>query len=227
MFLFLAWQPIDTYFRAVQPFANLSSTTGASAERTLLASYNASFPGLVTVEALANRDWKVAYVSFISLIAALLPILAGGVFTAQVFGGAQQVRIAASMPGYIALCVFATIYALSYLVIWPTRKRYLPHDLSTVADLMSFLYASPLLNEGAIRNVRTKPRLVARTGRSSSWLDGRQQNEGAARQICFWHIHWKRWKGASGHRSYLSTWKRRDADCDWHAQVNNLFGWCG
>lgn len=163
MILFLAWQPIDVFFRAAQPFANLSSPAGASAERSLLASYTACIPVEVTVQALANGDFKVAYVSFIGLVALALPVLAGGVFTAQLFRGAiEEVRIVASMPGYIALCVLTTIYALSYLTIWPTRKRYLPHKIDTIADLLSFLYASPLLDEAGMANIRTKADLVAR-----------------------------------------------------------------
>src|SRR6201999_2779432 len=41
MFLFLAWQPIDMYSRAVQPFRNLSQPTGAAARHSLLLSYPA------------------------------------------------------------------------------------------------------------------------------------------------------------------------------------------
>ena len=91
----------------------------------------------------------------------------------------------ASMPGYIALCVFATIYALSYAAIWPTRKRYLPHSISTIADLMSFIYASPLLNEGAIRNVRTKADLVARLVGAPLGLTGDNRMKGRRAQYAF------------------------------------------
>ena len=162
MVLFLVWQPIDTFFRSIQPFANLSTPTGASAERSILASYTSYLPGEVIVQALANRDFKVAYISFIGLMSLTLPVLAGGVFTAQLFRADNEVRMVASMPGYVALCVFATIYALSYLAIWPTRKRYLPHKTDTIADVLSFMYASPLMGEAGLANVRTKADLVGR-----------------------------------------------------------------
>ena len=162
MILFLAWQPIDVFFRSIQPFANLASPTGASAESSILASYTSGLPGLVTIQAIVNRDFKLAYITFIGLVSFTIPVLAGGVFTAQLFRGSDQVRMVASMPGYIALSVFTTIYALSFLAIWPTRKRYLPHRSDTIADLMSFLYASPLLSEGGISNIRTKADLVGR-----------------------------------------------------------------
>ncbi|KAL2431536.1 hypothetical protein ABEF95_011019 [Exophiala dermatitidis] len=166
--LFLAWQPIAMYFRAVQPFCNLSKHRGADARHSLLLSYPAQGPIGVIVRSLANGDYRVAYVSFISVLAASIPVLAGGVFTAQFFAAENKVRMVASMPGYIALCVLLAIYALSYLVVWPTRKRYLPHNINTIAGLMSWLYASPLLADGAFSNVGSKAELVERLRGSES-----------------------------------------------------------
>jgi len=163
MFLFLAWQPIDVYFRAVQAYANLSAHDGATARRSILLSYNAQLPGIVSAKALINRDWKVAYFSFIAVMAAAIPVLAGGVFTALLFANGE-VRMTASTPGYFALCVFLSIYALSYLIIWPTRFRYLPHSINTVAGNLSFIYASRLLKDSSIRNIRTKADFIARLG---------------------------------------------------------------
>lgn len=162
MVLFLAWQPIAMYFRAVQPFCNLSRPTGAVARHSLLLSYPAQGPIGVIVRSLSNGDYKVAYISFISLVSLFIPVLAGGVFTAAFFSATNKVEMVASMPEYIALCVLVTVYALSYLIIWPTRKRYLPHNINTIAGLMSWLYASPLLGDGALQNVNTKRELVER-----------------------------------------------------------------
>lgn len=168
MVLFLAWQPIAMYFRAVQPFCNLSQPTGTDARHSLLLSYPAQGPVSVIVTSLRNGDYMVSYISFISILGLSIPVLAGGVFTAQFFAADNQVRMVASMPGYIALCVMVSIYALSYLVIWPTRKRYLPHNINTIAGLMSWLYASPLLADGALQNVGSKAELVERLTGSSS-----------------------------------------------------------
>lgn len=162
MFLFLAWQPIDMYYRSVQPFRNLSQPIGATARHSLLLAYPSYGHIRVVTRALINGDYKVAYISFISLLALSIPVLAGGVFTAVLFSANNQVRIVASMPGYIALSVLVTIYALSYLIIWPTRKRYLPHNINTIASLLSWLYASPLLGDVALQNIETKAELVDR-----------------------------------------------------------------
>jgi Protein of unknown function (DUF3433) len=161
MILFLAWQHIDIYFRTIQPFANLSKPQGAAAEHSLLSAYPSYYPIRVTLRALLNRDFKVAWISFIGLISATIPILTGGIFTAQFFDQ-TEVRIAATMPAYYALCVFLGIYAFSFLIIWPKRKRYLPHSIDTLADYLSFLYQSPLLMDAAFREPKTKADLVAR-----------------------------------------------------------------
>ena len=176
MIMFLIWQSIDTFFRAAQPFANLARTAGASAERSLLLSYQASPPLWVTVEAVFNRDSKVAITSLVSVLSGLIPVLAGGVFTAQMFQGTGDVVMRASMPGYIALCVLVAIYALSFTTIFPTRARYLPHSVETIADQLSFLYASPLMSE--LWNLRTKADLVGRlvgapVGLTGDWREAR------------------------------------------------------
>lgn len=162
MFLFLAWQPIDTYFRAIQPFSSLSAPRGATAETSLLVAYPSCLPLEVTFLALMARHYKVAWISFISLVSLSLPVLAGGVFEAQYFVRTQDIRVSAYMPAYYALIALAILYALSFLVIWPTRKRYLPHKIHTLADLLSFLYQSPLLRDSVFREPTSKADLVTR-----------------------------------------------------------------
>lgn len=162
MILFLAWQPIDYYFRALQPFANLASTRGTTAENSLLLDYTACLPVEITIKAALAGHYKLAYISFISLLSAALPILAGGIFTALFFSHTQDVRIAATLPAYYALVVFVIIYALSFLAIWPSRKRRLPHDIRTLGQLISFVYQSPLLSDEAFRDPRSRIDLVTR-----------------------------------------------------------------
>ena len=162
MLLFLLWQPIDLYFRALQPFACLAHRDGASAEQSLLLDYTACLPIEVTIKALINGHYKVAYISFISLFSITLPILAGGVFTAQFVIGSQDIRMIASMAGYYALVVFVAIYAVSFIVIWPTRKRRLPHDISTLEQLVSFVYQSSILTETAFADPKSKTDLVTK-----------------------------------------------------------------
>lgn len=162
LILFLLWQPIDLYFRALQPFAALSNPRGATAENSLLLDYPARLPVEVTIKAALSGHYKVAYISLISIVSATIPVLAGGVFTAQFFAATQDVRMAASLPGYTALVFFIVVYALSFLAIWPTHKRRLPHNISTLGQLISFVYQSPLLVDSIFREPRSKIDLVTR-----------------------------------------------------------------
>ncbi|RDH23289.1 hypothetical protein M747DRAFT_231926 [Aspergillus niger ATCC 13496] len=160
--LFLAWQPIDVYFRALQPFAALASPTGARAEQSLLLSYPSCFPFQVTLVAVLNKHYKVAWVSFMSTVSAAIPILAGGMFIALYHPSDGTILISALMPAFYAIVAFCALYMVSFLCIWPRRCRRLPHDISTLADQMSFLYQSPLLADKILREPRSKADLVTR-----------------------------------------------------------------
>lgn len=161
-FLFLAWQPIDVYHRALQPFLELAAPEGASAEKSVLLAYPSGLPLQITIQAILNSHWKVAWISVMSLVSVAIPILAGGVFMALFFPAKGSIRISAVMPAYEALIAFCALYALSFLAIWPSRRRHLPHDITTLADLMSFLYQSPLLADKLLREPRSKTDLVTR-----------------------------------------------------------------
>ncbi|KAF9892793.1 hypothetical protein FE257_000382 [Aspergillus nanangensis] len=160
--LFLSWQHIDVYFRALQPFATLSSPEGATAEQSLLLAYPACLPIQVTILAILNKHYKVAWISFMATLSAVLPILAGGVFIALWYPMHDQIRIAAFMPAFYALVVFCALYTVSFVCIWPGRNRYLPHDVLTLADHISFLYQSPLLSDKLLREPRSRADLITR-----------------------------------------------------------------
>ena len=154
--LFLLWQPVDMYYRALQPFANLDHHLGCSADKSLLMDYTSQLPFEITLRAALDRHFKVAWISFMSILSITLPVLAGGVFTAQFIADIQDVRMAADMPAYYALVVFVVIYALSTLILWPRQHRYLPHDISTIGHIISFVYLSPLLAESTFREPTSK-----------------------------------------------------------------------
>lgn len=158
--LFLLWQSFDLFFRASQPFANLSHPEGATAEESLLLDYTSCLPGEVTVKAAAARHWKVAWISFISVLSIVFPILGGGIFWPIYFVADRQVRVATHMKAFYALLAFLVLYTLSFFLIWPRRKRYLPHGSSTLAENISFLYQSSLRRDKAFHEPRSKTDLV-------------------------------------------------------------------
>lgn len=160
--LFLLWQPIDTYMRAIQPFANLSSPMGTTAQKSLLVSYNASLL-LTPLTSLLNGDYRVTITSTVTLLALPIPLLAGGTFTARYFSSSSTVLIAAEPASFHALTFFLVVYALAYLAIFPTRIRYLPHGIDTIAEKVSWIYASPLaLLDPIVREPGYKTDLVTR-----------------------------------------------------------------
>lgn len=162
MILFLVWQPIDMYYRTLEPFARLANPRGATAEESLLLCYTSYLPVEATIKAIIAGHYRVAWISFVSLMAIVFPIIAGGIFTAEFNVPAQDVREVATMPAYYALVVFIIVYALSFLVLWPEPNRYLPHDVRTVGDIISFVYQSQMTNDIAFQDPRTKTDLVTR-----------------------------------------------------------------
>ncbi|KAI9778275.1 MAG: hypothetical protein M1839_008300 [Geoglossum umbratile] len=162
MALFLGWQSIDMYFRALQPFATLANPNGASAADSLLLDYTSCLPVEVTAKAVVSGHWKVAWISFMSLLSLALPILGGGLFWAEYFPKSGEVRMTGRMGGFYTLVVVLILYVLSFLTIWPRWKRYLPHDIRTLAELISFVYQSPVLTDAAFQDPRSKTDLVTR-----------------------------------------------------------------
>lgn len=160
MILFLVWQPIDLYHRTLEPFARLANPRGDTAEETLLLNYTACAPIEVTFRAALAGHYRVAWISFISVLSITFPILGGGIFTAEFNVPAQQVREVATMPAYYALTVFVVIYAFSFLALWPEAKRRLPHDIRTVGDLVSFVYQSRMTSDAAFVEPTTRTDLL-------------------------------------------------------------------
>ena len=148
--LFLGWLSIDYAYRRLQPYASLSTSSehGSHAQDSLLLDYPYRLPFSVTFSAILAGHHLVAWFSLLTLIAASLPILAGGVFGSQFYIPTQSVRVSVHPAGYYALCVFLGLLALSTpLIVLTAHKRRLPHAVTTLAEQFSFLYASPLLGE--------------------------------------------------------------------------------
>jgi hypothetical protein len=170
-FLFLAMLTLDYSFRTLRPYISLASKGGATAETSLLIDYSSRLPISVTVAALENRHYQTAILSLVSLCSTTLPVLAGGCFWTQYYPNSDVVRVAADLPGYYALCFFLALYAVSFFALLPGRKRAaLPHRSSSLAEIISWLYQSPILTDRAFSRPQTKPELVARL-MGSEYLD--------------------------------------------------------
>nr|OQO29640.1 hypothetical protein B0A51_02248 [Rachicladosporium sp. CCFEE 5018] len=183
----LFWLEFDGAHRRLAPFFALLDEThhntddekgsahqpqlGATAERSLLLSHSSELPVLVTLAAILNANFRLAWLTFISLVAAALPVLGGGVFWAQFIIDQQRVRITAHMPAYYALTTLVTVFALSWVLLLPLSKveRRLAHSTSdgsnrarSFADFVSLVRDSRIVDDVAFHQPVSKVDLVTR-----------------------------------------------------------------
>lgn len=162
-FLFLALLSLDYSIRVLQPYMALASKGGATAETSLLVDYACRLPISVTLSAIENKHFQTAVLSLVSLASMTLPILAGGCFWTQYYDNEATVRVSADLTGYYALCFFLTLYGVALLALIPGRRRAaLPHRSNSLAEIISWVYQSPILADRAFARPSTKPELVAR-----------------------------------------------------------------
>jgi hypothetical protein len=162
-FLFLVVLTFDYSFRVLRPYISLCSGGGQTAEASLLVDYACRLPLSVTFSALENQHYQTAILSLVSVCSLALPTLAGGCFWTQYYPDSDVVRVAADLPAYYALCFFLALYAVSLLALWSGRRRAtLPHRSNSLAEIISWVYQSPILTDRAFNRPQTKPELVAR-----------------------------------------------------------------
>lgn len=146
------WAYVDRWFRKSQIFASMRSPSPA--ERSLLLEYPYDLPGLVTLKALKNKHWKVAWLSTVSLSASFLPTLVGGIFTALPstsastdVNGAYDITVA---PGsLIATFVLLSIHTLTIPLTWHGGKRRAPRPWQSIGDVFAMCYRSYILQADA------------------------------------------------------------------------------
>ncbi|KAF2000694.1 hypothetical protein P154DRAFT_193065 [Amniculicola lignicola CBS 123094] len=161
--LFLTMLSYDYSLRTLRPYISLCSAGGATAEASLLLDYSSRLPISTTLSAIENRHFQTALLSFVSLTSATLPILAGGCFWTQYYPNTSLVRVAADLPGYYALCFFLALYLVGLFALLPGRRRAaLPHRSTTLAEIVSWVYQSPILTDRAFSRPSTKSQLVTR-----------------------------------------------------------------
>ena len=167
---FLGLLDIDYAYRRLAPYSSLLADEGELAEKSLLLSYPADLPGIVTASALANGHFRVAILSIASLISIALPILGSGVFFAEFDVPTQSIIISSHMAAYYALSAFVALYAIAIIIAFPWDRRTreidsaLPRGNQTTRwrDIVSLFRSSRLLDDVAFRNPTSKTDLVTR-----------------------------------------------------------------
>jgi hypothetical protein len=137
------WRSADWYYRATQPYAGMSEA--APATQNLLLDYPSNLPVLVTIKAVKNHHWRVAFYSALSLASSAPPIVAAGIFTVTSIGthlivSIQEVRFWASFSIII-------LYLFCLIGVRPPPRYRLPRRITSINDVFSYCYQSRLLDD--------------------------------------------------------------------------------
>ncbi|KAK8185351.1 uncharacterized protein BKA78DRAFT_256791 [Phyllosticta capitalensis] len=185
MILYLGIQTLDLTLRRLHPFATLSNPGGAPAEFSLLLDYPARLPINITMVAASNKHYRVAGLSLASFIAGFtLPVLASGIFWTQFYRDTGSIRVAAHPAAYYSLCAFLCVYGLALALIFPQRySMALPHESRNLAEIISWLYQSRIVNDPAFSRPETKAELCTRLCGPRVYGEGGQKWVGSLRSL--------------------------------------------
>ncbi|KAI9770740.1 MAG: hypothetical protein M1840_002990 [Geoglossum simile] len=140
------WYSADRFCRMSQAFDGMYKEAQPASENILLG-YQSDLPFVVSIKAAMNSHWRIAHLSAMSLLANILPVLVGAVFT--VTPGTENITIRTSIIVFYAVFAFLCLYFISIPIAWPPRRRRLPRTIYTIADIISFCYASELVMDPA------------------------------------------------------------------------------
>ncbi len=140
----IIWPKVDHFYRYTQPFAGMANA--APATSNILLEYPSLMPVQITFKAVANKDWRVALFSLLSLTASVPPIVASGIFVGipDATGFIEHIQ-----PINFWFCFFILLmYLLCLVVARPPPAYRLPRNgIYTIGDLMQWCYASRIFDE--------------------------------------------------------------------------------
>lgn len=179
------WDDTSLFICSTQPYINLISPQPAS--DNLLLDYSFQLPYIVTYSAMKNKHWKVARVSAVALLQRLLPILVGAsiqITDWSISRDSHHYVVSASFPQFIIIIIWLLVYAvmIPYEFLEVGHKRNLPRNYHSIADILSWTYASRLLrkddsNEYEDGKLTGNPFNTVKSSRpetSDRWYDGFQ-----------------------------------------------------
>ncbi|GAP88083.1 putative phosphoribosylaminoimidazole-succinocarboxamide synthase protein [Rosellinia necatrix] len=147
--LFLGLQTLELTLRVLAPWGELARPEGSRAETSLLLDYAACLPWQATLKAARLRHWRVALVTFLAPLSALLPVLGGGLFMALTPpSGVVRVYPNIAIFGVLLALLFLCLGALASLAPGRARLR-LPHAVTCLAEVMSFCCNEQLRTDDA------------------------------------------------------------------------------
>ncbi|KAI0908688.1 hypothetical protein F4823DRAFT_597835 [Ustulina deusta] len=156
--LFLGFQSLELTLRILAPWGELAREEGSRAETSLLLDYAACLPWQSTFKALKLKHWRVAFVTFLSPLFVLIPVLGGGLFLALTPpSGAVRIYPNIAIFALVLTLLFLHLAAVASLI--PNRKQFrLPHAVTCLAEVMSFCCNEQLRTDEAFDQGRTSRR---------------------------------------------------------------------
>jgi len=136
-------QSIDTFYRLVQPYADLKrrNPSKKSIEKAFSINYTNDIPLVVTWRACRNKHWRVAITSIFSLVSGLTPAAGANMFYVD-----DDNWMAVWRPYFWSIVVYMGLLVTFLLSFIPDQSRYMPRDLETIADHMALFSQSSLLD---------------------------------------------------------------------------------
>ncbi|KAI5921173.1 hypothetical protein F4810DRAFT_378461 [Camillea tinctor] len=138
LLFWLMFQSLDMTLRILAPWGELAREEGSRAETSLLLDYAACLPWESTYKALKHRHWRVAFITFLSPLLVLLPVLGGGLFMALT-PPSGIVRMFPNNPTFAIILTLLVLYLLALASLVPRRQQFrLPHAVTSLAEIISF-----------------------------------------------------------------------------------------
>ncbi|KAI1343386.1 hypothetical protein F5Y15DRAFT_232593 [Xylariaceae sp. FL0016] len=150
MLLFLGFQSLDMTLRILIPWGELARPEGSRAETSLLLDYATCLPWEATYKAIRLRHWRVAFITGLSPLFILLPVLAGGLFMALT-PPSGIVYMYPNMAAFGIILALLSLYLFALISLIPQRRRRLalPHAVTCLAEVISFVCNEQLRTDAA------------------------------------------------------------------------------
>ena len=153
MALFLGFQSLELTLRILTPWGELARKEGSRAETSLLLDYAASYPWQSTLTALKLKHWRVAFITFVTPLFVLIPVLSGGLFMALT-PPSGVVRIFPNMAIFALILALLFLYLIATISLIPKRKQFRrPHAVTCLAEIISFCCNEQLRTDEAFDQV--------------------------------------------------------------------------
>jgi hypothetical protein len=154
----LLFQSLELSVRILQPWAEMQSMArtprgGALPERSILADYAACLPLQTTWRAARNGHLRLAVLSLLAVLFTLIPVLAGGTFTALTTRSGE-VRMLPNIPAFAIALTLLALYLLALVAMLPGRADFrLPHAVNCIAEIISFVANGDAMGDDAFKRV--------------------------------------------------------------------------